>query len=265
MMKIIVLFFMLLVTFVSAKDEYRYNISLVGMSMDYREYDDNSQILDSEKSDFTQMLGIEFGLAYLLNSSNANYSQFDVSVLLLSGQTEYVGAYLKSGGGYGSLVGKTNNYITNLDIDYLYNIKLDDRLYLFAGAAFGYREWERSLSKNQIETYSWVYLEPKIGMNYLYEQINLQAKAGYKYGVNPTMTATGIDDKFKLGSANTLNVSLSLAYNIAAHSELFCEYIYENQIISKSNIVFASDGNGYVEPDSEANNQYVKFGVSFKY
>ncbi len=263
-------FFLLLFVFftvgsAASEGEFSLNTALVGFSMDYKEYDDDSQIIDSEKSDFTQMMGVDLGMTYRLNAVDGSYSQIDVTLLLLAGKTDYVGAYLGSGGGYGSVKSSTDNAIVNLDADYLYGMLLSQKLYLLGGAAFGYREWERSLSANQVEVYSWFYLEPKIGLKYLLQRSSLGATMGYKYGLNPEMTATGIDGTFKLGAANTLNISLKASYEISLHSEVFCEYIYENQVIEKSNVVYASDGNGYLEPDSEANNQYIKLGAIFKY
>jgi hypothetical protein len=245
--------------------QYVFNAALVGFSMDYREYDANSQILDSEKSDFTQMMGVDMGVSYMLNAVDGNYAQMDLSLLLLAGQTDYKGAYLGSGAGYGSVTGTTDNTIVNVDASYLYNMLLFKRAYLLYGAAFGYREWERGLSKEQVEVYSWLYLEPKAGIKYLFEKNSISAVAGYKYGISPEMTATGIKERFELGGANTLALTLKASYSMGLHSQLFLAYVYENQIIDKSNIVYGSDGQGYLEPDSETYNQYIKLGVAFKY
>ena len=265
-MKFFLFVFIFLIVGLEAREStFLLNTSLVGFSMDYREYDDNSQILDSEKSDFTQMMGVDLGMTYRLSGVDNDYSQIDVSLLLLAGQTDYVGAYLGSGSGYGSVKGNSDNTIVNFNTEYLYGLSLSQKLYFLGGAAFGYREWERSLSKDQVEVYSWFYMEPKVGMKYLFQKSSLYGIVGYKYGISPEMTATGIDGTFKLGAANTLNFSLKASYEMSLHSELFCTYIYENQIIKKSNVVYASDGNGYLEPDSEANNQYIKFGAEFKY
>ena len=260
--------FLCMVFIVSAEasqSEFSLNTALVGYSMDYREYDDNSQILDSEKSDFTQMIGVDLGMSYILYAADGDYSQMDVSLLLLAGETDYSGAYLESGGGYGSVISSSDNTVVNLDADYLYGLALSEKLYLLGGAALGYREWERSLSKSQVEVYSWFYVEPKLGLKYLFQNSSLSGIAGYKYGIDPVMSATGFKDDFQLGAANTLDLTLKFSYRLSLRSELFCTYVYENQVIDKSNIVYGSDGNGYLEPDSEANNQYIKIGALFKY
>jgi hypothetical protein len=258
-------FMVFMVSAEAAEGDFSLNAALVGYSMDYREYDDNSQILDSEKSDFTQMIGVDLGMTYTLNAAINDYAQLDVSLLLLAGETDYAGAYLESGGGYGSVVSRSNNTVMNFDADYLYGLALSKKLYLLGAAAFGYREWERTLSKDQVEVYSWFYVEPKLGLKYLFQKSSLSGIVGYKYGIDPVMSATGFQDDFQLGGANTFNISLKYSYELDLRSELFFSYVYENQVIDKSNIVYGSDGKGYLEPDSEANNQYLKIGALFKY
>ena len=265
-MKLLLVMFVVFLSVVQAKgNDLYFNAGLIGMSMDYREYNDNSQILDSEKSDFSQMMGIELGLSYVLNAADTDFSQFDVAFERIVGKTDYVGAYLDSGKGYGSLQGKTLNTIVNFDVDYLYGLGISERLHLLVGAAFGYRTWERSLSSNQVETYMWAYTAPKLGLQYVQKLLKITLMLGYKYGISPKMSATGINDTFKLGSANTLATSLKANYAITPKTTVYAVYAYENQEIAKSNVVFGSDGKGYLEPTSTANNQYIKFGFAFKY
>jgi len=244
---------------------YSLNTSLVGMSMDYREYDDNSVILDSEKSDFTQMIGVDLGFSYIEYLEDEDFSMADVSLFLASGETEYVGAYLDSNGSYGDVVSTTLNNIVNFDVAYIYGFSLNQDLHLLLGGALGYRAWERALSQTQVETYSWPYIEPKVGVGYKSDAFSFNTLLGYKYAVSPIMTATGISDEFKLGSVESFNVSLKLAYEIEENIEIFSEYVYENQVIAKSNVVYDTDKKGYIEPDSNSNDNYIKFGAAFKY
>jgi len=244
---------------------YSLNASLVGMSLDYREYDDNSVILDSEKSDFSQMIGVDLGFSYIEYLEGDDFSMADISLYLASGDTEYVGAYLDSNGSYGDVVSTTLNNISNFDVAYIYGLSLNHDLHLLLGGALGYRAWERALSKTQVENYSWPYIEPKVGIRYSYDAFSFNTLLGYKYAINPIMTATGIRDDFKLGSVESLNVSLKLTYETAENIEIFTEYVYENQVIEKSNVVYDTEGNGYIEPDSNSNDNYIKFGAAFKY
>ncbi len=43
------------------------SVSLVGMSMDYKEYDRDGVLVDSEESDFTQLVGFEMNLGYFFD------------------------------------------------------------------------------------------------------------------------------------------------------------------------------------------------------
>ncbi|WP_297442972.1 hypothetical protein [Sulfurimonas sp.] len=257
----------LLVIHLSAKEEgSRYSVGLVGMSMDYREYDDNNQILDSEKSDLSGIIGVELGMDYIVNTSAQDYSQVGLHLTTLWGTTEYVGALLNNGGGYGSVVSSSVNTILDVEGEYLYGVRIANNFDAIAGGSVGYRSWRRELSSYQVEVYSWAYLNPEIGLDFTATRdISLRLLLGYKYGLSPIMTATGIKDNFELGSADTFHLSLNSQFNIDETTSLFIEYLYENQVITKSNIVYSSDGTGYLEPDSNANNQYLKFGVAFKY
>jgi hypothetical protein len=264
-LKLIVLLLLIGINLQAEEEGATYSIALVGMSMDYREYDDNKQILDSEKSDFSGIIGFGLGMDYVFNATVENYSQFGLHLTTLAGNTQYVGAYL-SGGSYGSATGNSLNTILDFDGEYLYGITISNSFDALVGGSLGYRSWERTLSDSQIETYSWAYINPEVGVNLQASQeLQLRLMLGYKYAINPIMTATGINDNFKLGSANILHITFSTQYQIGEHSHLFVQYLYENQVITKSNVVYGSDGTGYLEPDSTANNQYLKFGVAFKY
>lgn len=255
------MFVFLSVVTAKANDLY-FNAALLGMSMDYREYDDNEQILDSEKSDISQMMGVEFGVSYVLNAVDGDFSELNAVFERITGKTDYVGAYLGSGEGYGSLKGTTQNTVINFDANYIYGAMLSQSWHLLIGAAFGYRSWERGLLPNQIETYSWAYAAPKLGVEYEQNLLQLTFMMDYRYAVSPKMTATGVRDEFKLGSANAFEGSIKGNYSLTQKVAIYAAYIYEYQKIEKSNVLY---GSGYFEPDSTANNQYIKFGLTFKY
>ena len=262
-------YFLILLGFVSIlsaqEGSFALKTSILAMNMDYREYDDNSQILDSEKSDFSQMVGVGVGASYLLNATNGNYALLELTMEFLSGKTDYVGAYLSSNAGYGSLLGSTNNTILNIEANYMYAQTLWENVHFLYGAAFGQRSWKRELSQSQVEVYKWVYGEPKIALQYQLDKMELRLMSGYKYGIHPKMSATGIANDFNLGAANTLEISFHATYALSKTREIGCSYKYENQSIQKSNVVYGSDGTGYLEPDSTANNQYIRVTMVFKY
>ena len=265
-MKLLLVLFVVFLCVVQAKENDLYfNAGLIGMSMDYREYDDNSQILDSEKSDISQIMGIELGVSYVLNAVDEDYSQFNFTYTRVTGTTDYVGAYIGSGAGYGSLTGTTYNTIVDFDVNYMYAMAIRNDFYLLMGAELGYRSWERILSETQVERYSWKYLAPTVGIEYRKNSFYLLFDMDYKYAISPIMTATGINGSFKLASANIFTTSVKADYQLNSLYSMYIAYVYENQEIKKSNILYDSNGKGFLEPDSTSNNKYIKFGFTFKY
>ncbi|CAI6147660.1 MAG: hypothetical protein SPLUMA1_SPLUMAMAG1_00482 [uncultured Sulfurimonas sp.] len=109
--------------------------ALVGMSMDYREYDAAGSILDSEKSNLNDIIGSEFILDYTVIYQKNNYAQVGIELLLLGGNTEYVGSYIGSNQGYGSLVSTTQNSVTDIAGFYMYTHVFDNGLDLGYGLA----------------------------------------------------------------------------------------------------------------------------------
>ena len=261
------LFFILFVNSLSAEEFHgEYKISLVGLQMDYREYDTNSVLLDSEKSSFNEMMGAEFEYRYFLDES----INLELKVLMLSGTTNYMGSLIGSNQGYGSSSYTTSNDIR--DITFMYNAKQisDFGINMLCGLGGGYRFWQRKLSASQIEQYDWYSLRGNIGIEYnLDTSVILKVLLEYQYGIAPSMKTNGIDGSFKLGSADILQISVPLRYEINKHFSLTCEYLYEYQKITKSNYLSGTlngiYSNSWYEPDSSASDQYLKVGMIFKY
>lgn len=234
--------------------------ALVGMNMDYREYDDNGAILDSEKSSLNEIIGSEFILNYTVVYKNKNYAELGIELLILGGETEYVGSYIGSNAGYGSLVSTTQNAISDIAGFYMYTHVFDNGLDLGYGLALGHRSWERRLSASQVEVYYWYSVRPRVKLTYNFSKFSVAALGEYQYGISPKMSATGFSTDFSLGSANIAKLKVPLTYSLNEKVHFFIEYVYEHQTIEKSNVQ-----NGFLEPDSTANNQYAKIGATFKF
>ena len=105
------------------EDRFSSSISLVGMSMDYREYDKNGQILDSEKSSIIDLVGIDMGMKFLMYETSSSHTKLETNLVILGGRTEYVGSLLSVPPApeqpYGSYIGSTVNNI--IDFDYIYS------------------------------------------------------------------------------------------------------------------------------------------------
>ena len=271
MKKITLLFVImsLVVMNVSAKESgYSISAAVVGMSMDYREYDDAGKILDSEKSKFNEILGGEIDIVYTSVLESENYAQLGLDINYLNGETEYLGAYIDSGLGYGSLVSRTKNTIFDIEVDYMFTLIYKSGFEFAYGFGLGYREWKRELSPQQIEIYSWYSVRPKMSFAYSLLDLQLAALVEYQYGFTTTMSISNPDLRLNLNGSNIVRVTVPLTYSITSSFDIYVAYVLEQQVIGKSDSEYFSDGiNLYKiwEPDSTANNQYTKFGMTFKF
>ena len=242
-----------------------YAVNIVGMSMDYKEYM-HGVLLDSEDSDYSDLIGVELNYNYKMQTEDSNeYNEILLNLMTLSGDTTYTGAYLGSDAGYGSLVSTTSNKIYDFDIGFAHTYQQLSSFDIRIALGLGYRFWRRALSAHQVEDYKWFSLRPSLVFSYKYNDFSIMPKFEYQYGLKPKMSATGLNKEFKLGSANIMEFSLPLEYALNENFALRGSYTYQYQKIQESNVVYDNGGNGYVEPQSKAYNQYIKFGVIFKY
>ena len=279
-MKLLLVMLVVFLSVVQAKEnKFSLSTALVGMNMDYREYDDNNVIQDSEKSTLNTglMLGVDLNFAYKKLLDGRNYAKLSAGFRVISGETEYVGSLLNSNKGYGSYVGTTKNIVFDSDVNYRFSHVFNGGFTLSYGIGVGYRSWRRELSVTQIEVYKWLSIRPQVGVIYAISIFSVGLDVEYQYGLNPQMTILSTsenpDTTVNLGAANILQISLPFKVSLNKNIDLFTEYTYENQIIKKSNmanyLVYDKYGqlvNGEIlEPRSEAYNQYIKFGAIFKF
>jgi hypothetical protein len=246
--------------FASSKSEYE--INLVGMKMNYNEYGQTGELLDSERSSFSDILGAEIVYRYFLDTD----SSVNCKILSVNGDSEYTGSLIGSTLGYGSTIGTTHNIIRDFSLEYTKTNETElKNLRALGGLAVGYRSWERELSAAQIEIYTWYSLRAQVGFVYtLDKEISISLIGEYQYGIDPKMSATGFSDDFELKSADIIQVAIPVRYVVTQHVDLNFEYIFSRQKIGASNIVY-NGGVGFYEPDSTAYNQYLKVGIVFKY
>jgi hypothetical protein len=249
------------VTNVFAKDNYVFSASLVGMSMDYKEYDTNGVLLDSEESDFTELSGIDMSIDYILSKDVLSQSKVELNLMILGGDTLYKGSILGSGDPYGSLISTTENIVIDTDVSYKQSNVYNDFLELNYGIGFGYRYWERALSASQIEEYKWYSLRPMVGANFnIQKNLNIGVEVEYQYGLDTKMTSSNPNLEFKLGSADIWEISFPVNYKYSEKIDFIFEAVFQKQTIDESNVV-----SGFYEPDSTAYNNYLKFGLAYKF
>jgi len=253
---------MLLSVTLFAQSKMEYGISLLGMKMDYKEYDSSGILLDSESSNYTDITGAEFFYRYFTESGTS----VDFNVFGLSGTSDYTGSYLAADDGYGSVKSTTNNDIYDVSLSYNFlNLYTAKEINLFGGVGLGYRFWQRELSALQVEQYTWYSIRANIGVEYHLDAFSSKVKLTYEQGIDPEMSATGFNESFQLSSANIIKLSVPLRYSVMRNLDLRCEYVYEYQKIKESDVLYDENSYGYLEPDSKAYNQYIKIGIVFKY
>lgn len=241
------------------------SVALVGMAMDYKEYDTSGTLVDSEKSEITDIGGVEGSLGYVFDATRISYNEVGINLMIIGGETTYKGSLLASSNPYGSVVSKTQNTIVDTDIYYKRANHISERFELDYGIGFGYRSWERALSASQIETYKWYSFRPMIGGKFfLSDEVSIGLFMEYQFGINPTMSENTHDFNFDLGGADIFELSLPIAYKFSKKIDIFFEYTYQKQTIKKSNEI-VSGSYYYYEPDSTAHNQYIKLGLAFKF
>jgi hypothetical protein len=259
--RLFLILFLCGVTLYAQDKKFISSISLVGFAMDYREYDRDGVILDSEISNASDIVGFDMKHAYMFLQDDIFTHKLVVSLLNVAGKTVYTGSYIGSTDGYGSLISSTFNYVSDVAIAYENNYKISNKLEFISGFGVGYYFWYRELSAYQSELYEWLNLRVKIGAKYiLNKRFSLSPSLTYKYALNPIMTASNPTLEFSLGSVKAVDFIIPMVYTLNEKIDFIGEVVFEHQKIEASNVV-----KGYYEPDSTSNNQYIKFGVAFKY
>ena len=245
------------------------SVSLVGMSMDYREYDANGKILDSEMSGFSEMLGVDMGISFLMHKTNNASTRLEANLITLTGDTDYVGSLLGSNNAYGSATSRTVNNIIDFDIKVIRTKLLTQALEINYLLGLGYHYWERQLSARQVEGYEWYSLRAGVGLGYrVNPKIKIATDLEYQYGFKHTMTSSYPALDVRLGSADIAKFSIPITYELNQNMNIIMAYVYEIQEISASNIqsaLYEGTYQSFLEPQSTAKNQYIKIGVDFKY
>ena len=238
-----------------------WNISYTGLNMDYREYDRNNQILDSEKSESFGISGLDTSLEMKLGQGGNSRTSIVFSYLMMQGETQYVGSFLNSGDPYGSVVSKTQNTIYQPEI-YLKQTLVDANSEVYVGIGGGYRFWERELSASQIEDYEWYYWKANFGALYnLRNNFSIGAEASYTQAFSPIMTASGNPALvFNLHNVYSYGLSIPIVYKVNNQIGLRLESRFEY-----INIDDSDTNSGYYEPRSTTKNLYTKVGVDFHF
>ena len=237
-----------------------FKISTNFLQMDYIERDRNNNFLDSEKSDFNDMAGLE--LEYILDFTTghggANDSSLEFNFVYFQGKSLYDGFLQPSGVPF-----KTTSDMTIYEPRIRWSeISKNEAYDISVFASIGYRYWIREIGSQYgyREDYKWAYMD--VGMKILfhddlYKNWHLGIEVSYQRAYKPTMYAYlngGLD--FNLGTTSGYNIDVPLLYDINKNLSLELSYEYDNWNIDASNIVA-----GYYEPDSKTKNKIIKIAL----
>lgn len=228
------------------------------VAFDYMETANGSN-LDSETSSLLDVKGGYVALRF--GGRNQNGVKFinDVEYSYLKGNTDYVGAYLfVPGSSYGDVVSQTDNKIQNTTFKLGISLPITKCISVGGQAGAGWREWERSLSDGNVETYDWTYWIAGARADVLTEIGEFSLYGNWQKAVKPEMYASSIGTNFELGSTSGYEAGVKWSAKFSTWAALELEYVYDYWKIGKSDVV-----NGFYEPDSKTKNQYVKAGLAF--
>lgn len=233
------------------------------------DYTEKSQgvILDTESSNFQDILGLELELR---NGWRNRYNHTiinDARFLYAKGDSKYVGAYLNDpSSNYGDVVDTTKNRLIELDYKFGWLFPVGSYSKIGAYAGLGGRLWDRTLADGNKETYYW-------GNGLLGARADVEVIRGgtvsitteYQKALNPLMHTSSLDATFDLGKTDGYKIGLHWLGGITKTITFEMDWIYDVWNIGKSNLIPATGGGYYFEPDSKTKNQYIKMGFAFEF
>lgn len=257
------------VTAAWAQSPFTLHFFATGMAMEYKEYDTDGTLLDSEDATLGDIGGVDVGAGYTYSHENGFYSVFELDYQKVSGSTTYTGSILGSGAPYGSVVSTTHNELKDVRFMFKELYALSPLLTLKGGIGYGHHSWDRELSAIQSETYKWDYLRFVAGGSFKFDvasRLAFDVFGAYEYAVSPTMSTdvSGMSLDFNLGGVECFEGDIYAIYELGRGFYLVGGYIFKRQNIDRSNVVTAGS-NSYVEPRSVDYQQFYKIGLQYSF
>ena len=250
---------------VMSGDELKVLVSL--LSMEYVETSRNGSFLDSEKSDYDAIAGVELGykVEFGFGHGGADVSALEMSVEYLNGDSDYDG-FLQStttGEILSPYKTTTKNTIIEPRLRWV-ETKKNESYDIGVFVSLGYRNWVRDMSGDVYgikETYSWGYGD--VGMRVMIHDgdWHLGVEGAYKRAFLATMRAEfngGMD--FDLGNTWGYDVRVPLVWDVSESVSIELSYELDHWEISASNVV-----SGYLEPDSTTKNEMIRAGLVYRW
>ena len=226
-----------------------------GNKIDYKEFY-NSQVLDSEKSQFGDMKGFKI-------SSEINRDKLSLllSFKYLKGNTIYDGsswdnkkASFKESGVF--------IYQTKMDIGY----NLISNINIIGG--IGYRLYNRGKSNNindYNEKYKWKFYEIGLSIDKRFNKIFAGIKGLYHKAINPILEAEFFGGvTYKLGKTDGYSLIIPVGYQFNKNWSFVAQYDYEYWKSNKSSIINLANRATF-EPTSKTKNSYINVGFRYSF
>ena len=188
------------------------------------------------------------------------------------GDTDYTGSILGSSQGYGSVTSTTANSFYELQTN-LKRVCSYEKSSSYILLGLGYKEWERELSRSQIETYYYFFAQTAVGGDIkIYNAWVLGLDLTAQLAFNPRMDADfssngqGLNETFNLGTTYTYKLAVPLTIPINEQLSFVTKAEYEFTSIGRSNTVLVlnfpnpGDTNSFLEPDSQQKNWHLYAG-----
>jgi hypothetical protein len=235
------------------------------LSFDYEETSETGKFLDSEKSDFDDILGLKIEYVKVLGSGygGSNESSLGLSIDYSKGDSAYNG-FLQSTSSTILIPFKSTTKNTIIEPKIRWSeTKRGKSCDVGIFASIAYRYWERSLGSQYgyKEEYSWFYGD--VGLKALFHDANwhIGFEVAYQIAYKPQLHAQingGLD--FDLGNTYGYYYEIPLLYDINENYSIEVSYKVNHWDIEASNVVGM-----YYEPQSVTDNQKINIGLVIKW
>lgn len=236
--------------------------------------------LQNSKLDYAETGGSNGAAAGLLDTENGNvagvglsatsmsnlwlgndYLQFDFNYS--NGHTDYVGSYLSSNAGYGSLQSSSSANIYNYDVRYGKGFTVLKQSMLTPYIEMGHHRWDRGLSSVQEETYSHNYagiglLMQTVPVNKLVLSADLLY--GHTFQSQITTNQYSLTDA-ALGNSSYKRYGFGADYAFSQRFHGKISYSHESYSYGISDM----NNYGYYEPNSSTKNTVYRVGIGYAF
>jgi len=272
------IFLLLTLTLHSATYDNKLEFGLKTTAYNYTERGDQDNILDTEDSNLLGINGFygsfdhKFKEETKRDSSLAYYINLYTSISF--GDTDYKGSLLDSGAGYGSYTATTSNAFYEFQVN-IKRLRQYGNYSSYSMLGLGYKEWERELSSNQVETYYYYFFQVAFGGEInIYKDWSLGLDLTGQLAYDPKMDADfssstnqRLNENFDLGTVYTYKIATPLIIPINEQLSFSTKLEYEFTSYGKSNTInipnfpSAGDNKSYLEPKSQQKNWNLYAGL----